>query len=659
MPIRQDFWDIPQPWGPIVIYSVMSITTIIMLWLWFRRINLLRYGVPVKWKDRLGLRFNNFLRDGLFQIGILRKRYPGFMHLLLSLSIFILFLGTIFATLNSHVYPFLKGNYYLVYKLILDVCSVLLVLGVGMAVYRRFVQKPKYLTTTRGAIIILLLIALIGVSGLLVESFRLAIQQPEWKSWSPVGGTLANIWQNLEVNQNILNNAYLFTYGIHLLSIVILMVTLPTGPMVHLLSAPLNIFISDPEHTMARLSPLQSRANGELIFSDGIKTLTQKQLLSALSCTNCGRCSEVCPAVLSGHLLDPQKIMLHIRESLDDVKGGSFSHPFDPQMMAQVWGCTTCGACENICPVHIEHLDIIVALRRALIQKGRINENLQKSLENMVSYGSSFGILTPIYQSWISELPFEIPDATKSSVDWLWFPGDITMRSPEYANISRMTATILHNAKINYGIFTNIENNSGNDIRRIGEEGLYDELVQRNLSLLQVGHYKGIFTTDPHTYNTLINEYPAKALMGKPVLHISQLLDQLILSNQIQFKNALGWRVTYHDPCYLGRYNKVYHPARHVLQATGCELIEMPRNKDFALCCGAGGGRFWMEEGALTERSSEMRLLEAAALQSVSRFITTCPKCYIYFSEASRSINLNETLHVADLVEVVHAAMKS
>ena len=193
----------------------------------------------------------------------------------------------------------------------------------------------------------------------------------EW-TWSLVGEYRQHL-ANLEVNQNILNNAYLFTYGIHLLSIVILMVTLPTGPMVHLLSAPLNIFISDPEHTMARLSPLQSRANGELIFSDGIKTLTQKQLLSALSCTNCGRCSEVCPAVLSGHLLDPQKIMLHIRESLDDVKGGSFSHPFDPQMMAQVWGAT-CGACENICPVHIEHLDIIVALRRALIQKGKLTK---------------------------------------------------------------------------------------------------------------------------------------------------------------------------------------------------------------------------------------------------------------------------------------------
>jgi Fe-S oxidoreductase len=219
-----------------------------------------------------------------------------------------------------------------------------------------------------------------------------------------------------------------------------------------------------------------------------------------------------------------------------------------------------------------------------------------------------------------------------------------------------MTANVFRRADIDFGIMYKGENHSGNDVRRVGEEGLFEMLVEKNVAAMQSCDYQAIVTTDPHSYNTLKNEYPING--GQPVLHYSELLDQLINSGQLQFRKKLNYKVTYHDPCYLGRYNGIYDAPRRVIEATGSELVEMPRHGDRALCCGAGGGRIWMEEGEISERPSESRIREAVGLDDVSVFIVACPKDITMFRDAVKTAGQEDTIVVKDLIELVHEALE-
>jgi Fe-S oxidoreductase len=219
-----------------------------------------------------------------------------------------------------------------------------------------------------------------------------------------------------------------------------------------------------------------------------------------------------------------------------------------------------------------------------------------------------------------------------------------------------MAAEVFNHAGLDYGILYEAERNAGNDIRRVGEEGLFEMLVEKNTAALKKCKYQSLITTDPHTYNTLKNEYNG-ASNGHSVLHITELLDTLITSGKLKFTHKLNYKVTYHDPCYLGRYNSVYDQPRRVIEATGCQLVEMPRHGDRAFCCGAGGGRIWMEETEVKERPSEIRVREAAQLDGVQILVVACPKDISMFKDAIKTCGLEDRLVVKDLVELVHEAL--
>jgi Fe-S oxidoreductase len=242
-------------------------------------------------------------------------------------------------------------------------------------------------------------------------------------------------------------------------------------------------------------------------------------------------------------------------------------------------------------------------------------------------------------------------------VDMLWFVGDYASYNPTLVDTTRKTAEVLQKAGVDFGILYEAERNSGNDVRRVGEEGLFEILVEKNSAALGKSTFQRIVTTDPHTYNTLKNEYPAEARGGKPVLHYAEVLDELISSGKLKLNKKLGYKVTYHDPCYLGRYNGIYDAPRRVIAATGCELVEMPRCKGRAFCCGAGGGRIWMEEGEMRERPSESRIREAVALEQVSQFIVACPKDLVMYRDAVKTTAQEERLVVKDLIELVYEAL--
>jgi Fe-S oxidoreductase len=307
--------------------------------------------------------------------------------------------------------------------------------------------------------------------------------------------------------------------------------------------------------------------------------------------------------------------------------------------------------------VLIEHVDAIVDMRRYLVNEGRMDTRLQETLANMGRYGNSFGQSERARAKWTQPIQPKIKDARKEAVEYLWFVGDYASYNAGLIDLTRKTAEVFRRAGLDFGLLYEGERNSGNDIRRVGEEGLFEMLVEKNKAALDKCTFKTIVTTDPHSYNALKLEYPMNGNGPRPVLHYAELLDQLIASGQLKLSKKLGYKVTYHDPCYLGRYHGIYDAPRRVIAATGCELVEMPRCRDRALCCGAGGGRIWMEETEIKERPSEARIREAVALDGVSVFVAACPKDMTMYRDAVKTTSHEARLAVKDLVELVYEAL--
>ncbi len=620
MPERIDFWGVPQPWGPVLVYTVVMLAALVMLYRFYRQASLWwKVGRSERRWDRPLLRSWRVVQYTVLQVKVLGQRYPGIMHAGLAWAYFVFFLGTAFATINGHFFKFLVGSPYLAYKLVLDLFTIFFLIGAVMAGYRRFVVRPKRLTLEPRFTASLIFIVFIVLNGLLIESFRLAIERPAWAIWSPVGWVLAQLWIVTGISEATLRVLHLTSYTVHFLTVGALFIIIPTSTLMHMFTGPLNAFFADPDREVGKLRPIQQNAAGEPVYADTLARLTWKQLMEGDTCTECGRCQDACPAFASGQKLSPKEMVVTIRDTLHKAGPGLNGDGTAPALVgdggiadAVVWSCTTCGACDEECPVLIDHVDTIVDMRRYLVSEGRVDNLLQDAFSNLTRYGNSFGQSERARAKWAMTLQPKIKDARKEPVEYLWFVGDYASYNPALVDITRVTAEVFQKAGIDFGILYEGERNAGNDARRAGEEGLFEYLVEKNTAALGKSDFKAIVTTDPHTYNTLKKEYPAEVLAGRPVLHYTELLDQLISQGKIKFANKLTGPVTYHDPCYLGRYNGVYAAPRRILAAMGCSLVEMPRHGAQAFCCSAGGGRIWMEEGEVQERPSENRIREAA-----------------------------------------------
>jgi Fe-S oxidoreductase len=320
-----------------------------------------------------------------------------------------------------------------------------------------------------------------------------------------------------------------------------------------------------------------------------------------------------------------------------------------------VWSCMQCNACVEICPVGIEQAPIINQLRRRLVEDGELDPALQSTLEVIHKSGNSFGENKRKRGRWTSELPFEVPDARKQPVDVLWFVGDYASFDPRSQRVTRSLARLFHEAGVDFGILYDGERNSGNDVRRVGEEGLYETLAETNIQTISGCEFNRIITTDPHSLNTLRNEYPQ--LGGHwPVTHHTTYLLELIDTGALQLRTTLPYRVTYHDPCHLGRFNHEYEAPRQLLERLGCTLIEMPRNRDNSFCCGAGGGRIWIPDTPGQERPSENRIREAVALPDVELFVVACPKDVTMYEDAIKTTNNAHRIELRELTELIEEA---
>ena len=504
--------------------------------------------------------------------------------------------------------------------------SVATLVALAVAAFRRYVLVPPRLAQSRDAAVILLLITLLVVTFLVGQGAKAGL-----------GG----------LSKSAAESLYAAMWWIHVVAVLGFLAYLPYSKHLHLLASPINVLT-------ASLSP-----GGMPPPSEGaahLEEFTWRELFNGLSCAECGRCDRSCPAFAAGQVLSPQDLIHDVKLMVlgAAASGGGDGSLVDVVGAEAVWACTTCMACMERCPVLNEHVPLIVQMRRHLIGQGAVGTGVQDMLEGMARYGNSFGQSPRNRARWTRELEFEVKDARRVPVEYLWWVGDYASFDPRVGEVTRATARLFQAAGLDFGILFEAEQNAGNDVRRLGEEGLFEMLRDRNLAAVESSQYQAVVTTDPHTYHVLKHEY---GLDGR-VKHHTEVIDDLISSGRLPVSPDGGGRVTYHDPCYLGRYGGVYEPPRRVLGGLGLDLVEMPRARSSGYCCGAGGGRIWMEDAAAAgERPAESRVREAAALQGVATMVVACPKDLVMFRDALKTTGLEGELQVRDIAELVEDAV--
>jgi Fe-S oxidoreductase len=577
---------------------------------------------------------------------MLRRPLSGLLHATIFVSFFVLFTATIEA-FGARLFPGLSiapalGRPWL--GLLQDLFSLLMLAGVGLALYQRYVLKPARFegSSRRDAAIIYLLILLI-VAALLLEAAA-RIRGGADGSWRPVASLLAGLLGRLHAPAQPAEEIF---YWLHVGAILAFLVYIPGSKHRHMFLAVPNIYLRSLQpRGIAPAVPAARAGTGV----DRLAGFDWKQQLDLLTCTECGRCQAVCPAYAAGLPLSPKLLITDMRDALT----AESARPLVGGVIAEatLWACTTCRACMEECPVEIEHLPKIIDMRRHLIDEGRVSPGLHGALSSLTRLGNSMGKPSKARARWTKELGFPVKDARRGPVEILWFVGDYASYDPRVQVVTRKVAELLTAAGVDFGILFDAERNSGNDVRRAGEEGLYQSLAQPNIEAIQACSFKRIMTSDPHSLNALKNDYQGLGATLE-VVHHTSLLAELVRAGRLDIAPAAGGKVTYHDPCYLGRYNGVFDAPRELIRAAGFELHEMPRCRENSFCCGAGGGRIWQDDEGVAERPSENRIREALSLGEIEGFVVACPKDKVMYTAAVDALGASGKLRVLDVAELI------
>jgi Fe-S oxidoreductase len=635
-----------------------------------------------------------------------RDALAGFGHLLIFYGWIVLFAGTVILGFDTDfLHPlfginYFHGDFYLGYKEALNLLGTALVLGLLVMMVRRAVIRPRKLDYARpdrapgepgadrrsykvGDWVFVGTLLVIALTGFLLEGIRIAMSHPGYSGTQFGGWVVAQALSG--VSHGTLAGLRHATWWFHGLLAIWFVASIPYTKATHMLQSFLSLALRD-EHAGQRLAPIPPERAELPAGYAALADFSPRHLLQLDACTKCGRCHEACPANATGRPLSPRDVILELREqqnraldaegvggvlgslldrspasaaSGDDGDGG-FSAPVighDGVRLETVWSCMQCNACVAACPVGIEQAPIINQLRRRAVEDGELDSNLQSVLTVIHRSGNSFGENKRRRGRWTRELDFEVKDARKEAVDVLWFVGDYASFDPRSQKVTQTFARLLHRAEVDFGILYDSERNAGNDVRRVGEEGLFESLAEENIETLRECDFKRIVTTDPHSLNTLRNEYPRLGAEGWEVSHHTALLVELITAGRLEISERLPYRVTYHDPCHLGRFNGEYDNPRRILELLGCTLVEMGRNREQSFCCGAGGGRIWIPDTPGCERPSENRIAEAVSLGELDYFVVACPKDVTMYEDAIKTSGNAERIALRELTELVEQAV--
>lgn len=618
-------------------------------------------------------------RAGVYMRTLLRDSAAGLMHSMMYFG-FLALLGVTTVLEIDHQLPpalkFLHGDVYRGYALVGDAAGLVFTGGVVWAIIRRYIQRPyriRIKTKPEHALILGVLLA-IGVSGFGAEAFRIAQGQAsglalEHEKWSVIGYPLAQLVNS--ASATTLASWHQAWWIVHVLAFVVFLALLPITMLRHMFTSPLNMYLKDrqrPKGAMRQM-PNLTETSLESFGAHVVEDFTWKQLLDLDACTMCGRCTSVCPAHATGKPLDPREIILKSGEVMAataaHAPNGKVSPPLgvDAQITVsanslferitadEIWACTSCRACDEICPVNIEILDKILDMRRYLtLMESEFPAELGSAYRGMENQGNPWGMSQGERGEWAKDLEVEVldPGATFTH-EYLYWVGCAGSFDDKNKKVTQSMAKLLKRAGIDVAILGPSEMCTGDSARRSGNEYLFQMLAIPNIEMLNGMGVRKIITQCPHCFNTLANEYPQFGGVYE-VIHHSQLLEHLIDSGKLDVSNAtLEERITYHDSCYLGRHNDVYLAPRKVIGAIkGLDIVEMPRNGTNGMCCGAGGARMWMEENIGTKVNDE-RAAEAIST-GASRVATACPFCYIMMDDGVKGAGKEESeVKVADI----------
>lgn len=653
---REVLWNIAHVW---VMYVMFVVSLAIAGYGVYRRAVLWRRGLPVNRFDRPLERLKLLIAHALEQRRTAREKYAAVFHTFIFYGFIILTIATTVVMLDYDFgLPIMRGQFYLYFQsFIVDVFGALVLIGVGVAAIRRLIVKPKKLVYTDEAWQILSAIFLIALTGFLIEGWRIAATDDPWRAWSPFGNLVAMASQSA-MSVAAMKTAHLITWWTHAGLVFGFIAWAPYTKMIHVVTGPLNIYTARLAPSGASLKAMDFDKLAETGEPMGVKTLagfTWKDLLDLDACTECGRCASVCPANMVGKSLSPRDIILDLRNFARSDGDSVFATPIINAVPAtnaeSLWQCTTCGACMEACPVFIEQMPKIVDMRRYLVmEESDFPDTMQEAITSLESRGHPFRGTQSSRVDWADGLNVKtIAEARDAEVLlWIGCGGALIERNQK---VVRATAQLLEKAGVKFAILGREEKCTGDPARRIGNEFLFETLAKENVEKLNGYDVKKIVTSCPHCFNTLRNEYPQFGGHYE-VYHHSEFLAELVSEGKIKPATPSEQKVTFHDPCYLGRHNDVFDAPRQLVQLSSKRApIEMKQNRANGFCCGGGGGMSFIEEPP-DKRVNQERARQA--LETGADVVAVgCPFCMTMMEDGVNARKGERDVRVMDVAELL------
>lgn len=633
-----------------------------------RLISIFKIGKPESRKGSVSIRLLNLLKFGILNAKLFRKKFAGILHISIFWGFLILLL-MVFEGFTQMFFPDFSykftGAFYNVITGTEDIFGLLVFIAASISLVRRFIWTPKRLRVDfhakLDAAFILSLIILIMLTMFGSNAEKILLGKSD--DFRPVSAVIAGLFSGYSFT---LQQIFLWTHNI---IILFFLNYLPHSKHLHILTSLPNVYLSDINiENKNVLKPMNFE--DETISQYGAKDvtdLTWKQILDGFTCTECGRCMEACPANYTGKMLNPKMIITQIRKSAKEkeaIKDKSLVPDYITQQ--QLWACTTCGACVEECPVLIDHLTSIIDMRRNLaMMESDFPQEVGTVFHNLENNESPWAFGSEAREEWIEEFRNDNPDSTlikmseagdADNIDVLFWVGCAGAFDNRYRKVTKSFAKILSAAKIKFGVLGREEKCNGDVARRLGNEFLAQQFITANIETFRQYKIKKVVTACPHCLHSLKNEYK-KSGIGLEVSHHTEYIRSLLQEGKIHVGEKLNEKITYHDSCYLGRYNSVYDTPREIINSIdGTELIEMKRNRSKGFCCGAGGGRMFMEE---TEgKRINIERTEEAINTGAGTLATACPFCMTMLSDGIKAKEKSGEISVKDIAEIVAEAIR-